>query len=994
MKKLLLILLSIIFIAPWAQAQYQNGLMPSNRNASDATSAYNTWKSNFLTTCSNGRYRVRFDDPNHTVSEGVAYGMLLSVYNGDRPVFDGLWNYYKSFRNGNGVMHWRINGCASVVGANGATDAEVDAAMSLIVAHDRWGSGGSVNYATDARALIAAIKRHEVEAGSHVLKPGDMFGGSNITNPSYYAPGYFRAFGAFTNDQTFWNNVASRCYTVINNNLSRNNAAGGLVSDWCRADGTHSSDAGGYYSGGTRYHYDAARTPWRIATDFAWYGTADARAYCKRSSDFVRVNLGGSRNVRDGYHQNGQAYGQWHNSTFTGGFACAAIAGENQNHLNDSYGDLRGINDNNSYYNHTLKALYLLFLNGNFYLPGGGSTPNPDPDPQPPVVRGPYGGTPWPIPGRIQTENYDLGGANVAYLDNTSGNAGGAYRNDDVDIEATTDAGGGHNVGWIENGEWLEYTVNVTTAGRYNFNFRVASINSNRTFRVSMNGNVIANSVTVPNTGGWQTWQTVSVENVQLTAGQQVMRISMTSSGFNMNYVDVAPVTSQPTPNVPPTVSITSPSNNANFTAGANITITANAADSDGQVTRVEFFAGSTKVGERTTSPWSITWNNVAAGSYSLTARATDNAGASTTSSAVSITVNAPSVNNPPSVSITSPTNNASFTAGSNVSISANATDSDGQVTRVEFFAGSTKIGERTSSPWTISWNNVSAGSYVLTARATDNSGASTTSSPVSITVTQPTQPDPDPVTPGCISNSVPTASQWAVRNDWTDQNNGSSVSNESSALKITHRQWGRDHLWVIENGRSFTVEAGKQYTVSFDFRNDPAFAATSLEFGLANGVEWNGPRLVQNAIPVPGSMNAGSYVRREVTFTATANGSVNIALKINWQGQPSAQTNNFIRNISVCGTSAYARQAAIGFDNSGSYQGVSVYPNPFAGMLTLELDEASEISISDMSGIRVYGPEAASGFRNLSLDHLNSGVYILQVKQGEEIKNVKIIKN
>lgn len=91
--------------------------------------------------------------------------------------------------------------------------------------------------------------------------------------------------------------------------------------------------------------------------------------------------------------------------------------------------------------------------------------------------------------------------------------------------------------------------------------------------------------------------------------------------------------------NAAPTVSLTSPANGATFTAGSNIAIAANAADSDGTVSRVEFFQGSTLLGTDTTSPYSFTWNGVAAGSYSLTARATDNQGATTTSAARSITV-------------------------------------------------------------------------------------------------------------------------------------------------------------------------------------------------------------------------------------------------------------------------------------------------------------------------------------------------------------------
>jgi beta-glucanase (GH16 family) len=93
------------------------------------------------------------------------------------------------------------------------------------------------------------------------------------------------------------------------------------------------------------------------------------------------------------------------------------------------------------------------------------------------------------------------------------------------------------------------------------------------------------------------------------------------------------------TPNTPPTVSLTSPANGASFTAPASITVSANAADANGTVAQVQFFNGSTPIGTATSSPYSISWTGVAAGTYSLTAVATDNAGATTTSAAVTVTV-------------------------------------------------------------------------------------------------------------------------------------------------------------------------------------------------------------------------------------------------------------------------------------------------------------------------------------------------------------------
>lgn len=377
MKNLLVFTIAFLCLTSNAQKQpfpanvvFTNGLMSSSKNGQDAVNNYNIWKTNFVEQCANGRYRVKFDNPGETVSEGIGYGMLLAVYATDRTLFDGFWQFYKDNVNANGVMNWKINGCSfGTNGYNGATDAELDVAFALIMADYQWGSTGTINYKSAATTLIAAIKTHEVEANTFVLKPGDQFGGSQITNASYFSPAYYRIFGTFTNDTTFWNAVAAKSYTVINNNLTVNNAVGGLVSDWCQESGAYSPQASGYNNQGRSYGYDAARTPWRIAVDYVWNGNASAKTYAKKASDFVRVNLGGSANIKDGYNQNGTLSGQWHNATFVGAFACAAMAGENQAHLNASYNDLNQLNEPNSYFNQTLKTLYLFLLTGNFYQP-------------------------------------------------------------------------------------------------------------------------------------------------------------------------------------------------------------------------------------------------------------------------------------------------------------------------------------------------------------------------------------------------------------------------------------------------------------------------------------------------------------------------------------------------------------------------------------------------------------------------------------------------
>jgi hypothetical protein len=158
----------------------------------------------------------------------------------------------------------------------------------------------------------------------------------------------------------------------------------------------------------------------------------------------------------------------------------------------------------------------------------------------------PYGGTPVAIPGLIEAERFDEGAAGAAYQDTTGGNSGGAFRNTDVDLEATGDAGGGYNVGWITAGEWLAYTVNVATSGTYTVEARVASPAAGGTFHLEAAGANATGPIAIPNTGGWQAWRTVTVNGVRLQAGVQRLRLVMDTAATggdavgNINWIRVS----------------------------------------------------------------------------------------------------------------------------------------------------------------------------------------------------------------------------------------------------------------------------------------------------------------------------------------------------------------------------------------------------------------------------------------------------------------------
>ncbi len=159
------------------------------------------------------------------------------------------------------------------------------------------------------------------------------------------------------------------------------------------------------------------------------------------------------------------------------------------------------------------------------------------------LAQTPFAGAASPIPGRIEAEDFDEGWPGDAYVDCDAANNGGAYRPDsDVDIEPCSE--GGFDVGWMCPGEWLEYTVDVATAGTYDLLARVASEASGGSLRFEFDGADVSGAIGVPATGGWQTWTTVQTR-VELDAGEQVVRLVNLGGGgaeFNINWFELEAV--------------------------------------------------------------------------------------------------------------------------------------------------------------------------------------------------------------------------------------------------------------------------------------------------------------------------------------------------------------------------------------------------------------------------------------------------------------------
>lgn len=187
------------------------------------------------------------------------------------------------------------------------------------------------------------------------------------------------------------------------------------------------------------------------------------------------------------------------------------------------------------------------------------TTPTTPPPTTPPATaQTPYGGTAKAIPGKIESEDYDNGGEGVAYHDTTTTNQGGKYRTDGVDVETSSD--GGFNVGYNDIGEWREHTVN-TTAGTYNISARVSSAVTGGKLVIKLDSQTLG-TIDVPNTGGWQTYQTVNLNNISIPAGtNKILRFETSTNYYTINWVNfdkqastppVTPPTTPTTPTTPP----------------------------------------------------------------------------------------------------------------------------------------------------------------------------------------------------------------------------------------------------------------------------------------------------------------------------------------------------------------------------------------------------------------------------------------------------------
>ena len=322
---------------------YKYGIKATNFSYRDVQSVYDVFMANYYEESGN-LARIKWDQPSQTVSEGIGYGMMVMVYmdnatNNTQGKFDKLWSYYQKWPNGNGLMHWKINGFSGVAEQNGATDGDLDVAFALVMAYAQW---GDEKYKSAAKSLIQKIRTHEVNGGNY-LKPGDAW--DSEKNPSYFATVALDVFKEV--GETNWSTVMSQSYSLLKMCC---NGSTGLVPDWCSESGQP--------SGGERgeYNFDAARTPWRMAHAYAWFGHSDAKDVAEKMCSWIKSNTSGNPTlIKSGYKLDGTPTGDHNIPTFIGPFICAGMVNStHQTWVNTGYTKLTSFNGDDNYYNESM----------------------------------------------------------------------------------------------------------------------------------------------------------------------------------------------------------------------------------------------------------------------------------------------------------------------------------------------------------------------------------------------------------------------------------------------------------------------------------------------------------------------------------------------------------------------------------------------------------------------------------------------------------------
>ena len=341
----------------------------------------------------------------------------------------------------------------------------------------------------------------------------------------------------------------------------------------------------------------------------------------------------------------------------------------------------------------------------------------------------------WVVPGIIEAGKYDVYeggiGQSITYFDTSLDNKGD-YRKDEY-VDVGMSASEGATIGWIDAGEWTSYSIDVAETGVYSINFRYASGNpaGGGPFHLKIDENRVTGDIKVNSTGGWDSWNTQTIANIPLIAGKHKLKVYFSFGEFNlgkMTFVRTGDLAySYPKANAGENIKVLLPNTSAQLDGTGSI-------ESGNNVLNylwTQVYGPSIVTFSNATIANPVI-QNLKEGIYKFNLQVS-NANNLTDQDQVYVVVSS-SGNISPTVSLTSPANHAVFTQGNPVQITASASDFDGSIEKIEFYAGESLIATVNHTPYSYNWSPA-IGEYILTAKAYDNDGASTVSGAVQLQV-------------------------------------------------------------------------------------------------------------------------------------------------------------------------------------------------------------------------------------------------------------------
>lgn len=392
---------------------YVAGIRPTQSNATMdtvLTRQYTAWKAARVVSANSvvsGGYAVKFSNATYlTVSEGMGYGMLLTVlFAGHDPdartVFDGMlavvrarpaYAFAPLGPYGQYLMDWELyaNGTSAGDGWN-AMDGDLDIALALLMADKQWGSSGKWNYLQEGKNTVNAIKYWNMKTDGATKGLRD----ANNNRTSDYMIGHFRAFKAATGD-TFWDSAVNRAYGLVDRMQTVYSPGVGLMPDFVMHTETATPyPSTGYIGDGNAnegyFWWNACRNPWRFASDYLLSGDARFALVTGRMIDFFKSKSGGNPfNIGTGYALNGTQLTGGNSPAYHGPICAGACVDARFQGFLDSMWTWNASHLTTGYYDGELQLLSMVVASGNWWKPGSASTPQqPPPTTQPPTTQPP-----------------------------------------------------------------------------------------------------------------------------------------------------------------------------------------------------------------------------------------------------------------------------------------------------------------------------------------------------------------------------------------------------------------------------------------------------------------------------------------------------------------------------------------------------------------------------------------------------------------------------